>query len=322
MSFAINGCLVAGLLVATVAPAGAQPTQGSAASIAEFDRGRKLMKSKQYAEACAAFERSQELEAAAGTLYNLAGCYVQLGKLASAWAAFRELSATDPNLDRRAASADAARALDQRLPKLVVTIAEPPADLLVTLNGFDITTALGVDNPVDLGTHELVARATGYADLKLAPAITQEGTTVSVELVLVPRSTGAAPVSAPGVQALTGPGGSFDVDTPAELGSRQRLGGIVVAGLGGALAVTGLVFGAQARSRWNDADARCPGGVCADPADVTLGASAQDRATLSTVFVIGGVAAIAGGIAIYLTAPRGGVQVRPTPTGLALGGSF
>src|SRR5262249_57224143 len=74
------GCRSLALLLSAQVAA-AQPSATSAPAIAEFDRGRALAKDGQWAEACAAFARSEKLEAAFGTLYNLAGCYVHVGKL-------------------------------------------------------------------------------------------------------------------------------------------------------------------------------------------------------------------------------------------------
>ncbi|HEY1549617.1 MAG TPA: tetratricopeptide repeat protein, partial [Kofleriaceae bacterium] len=77
-----------------------------------FERGRALMAKKQYAEACAAFEQSQRLDPQFGTLFNLADCEVQLGKLATAWGRYRELERTDSNQERRALSAQLATQLE------------------------------------------------------------------------------------------------------------------------------------------------------------------------------------------------------------------
>ena len=45
-------------------------------------------------EACPLFEQSQRLDAGIGTQYNLAACYEALGRVASAYALFLEVSAT------------------------------------------------------------------------------------------------------------------------------------------------------------------------------------------------------------------------------------
>ena len=51
-----------------------------------FDAARDLAKSGHYAEACPKFEASLELDEQLGTLVNLADCYENLGRVATAWA--------------------------------------------------------------------------------------------------------------------------------------------------------------------------------------------------------------------------------------------
>jgi Flp pilus assembly protein TadD len=77
------------------------------------------MKEKNYPEACAAFERSQKLDPQWGTLYNLATCYAQSDRLASAWVAYRELAQRDTNPARRKDAAQKAKDLEKRLPRLL-----------------------------------------------------------------------------------------------------------------------------------------------------------------------------------------------------------
>jgi len=114
-------------VLAIGSPARAQPSVASAT--AQFDRGRVLMKEKKYGEACAAFELSHKLDPQSGTLYNLADCYTHTGKLASAWAAYRDLAQRDANLPRRkqsaklAAALENSRALEKELARLKVKMA-------------------------------------------------------------------------------------------------------------------------------------------------------------------------------------------------------
>src|SRR5688572_11377058 len=79
-------------IVAAPAPARAD---NRAVAESEFLRGRQLMSEKKVAEACDAFARSQHLDPQFGTQFNLAQCWEQLGKVASAWAAYRELAQRD-----------------------------------------------------------------------------------------------------------------------------------------------------------------------------------------------------------------------------------
>jgi hypothetical protein len=326
-------------VLALSTPAGAQSAaQQAAAATSQFDRGRSLMKEKKYAAACAAFETSQKLDPQWGTLYNLASCYAKAGKLASAWAAYRELAQRDTKPTRRKDSARQARALDQRLPRLMLTAAAPPAGLAVALDGADVTALIGTENPVDLGVHAIHATAPGRADLDTTATISDEGKTVTVAIELAPAerprpvaATPAAPRPAPASRAqgdepsvrtpdrapsgsATGPAIGSASGSPAEPGaeprSRRRMYGVLVAAGGGALVATGLVFGRLAGNDWNEARGRCGGGTtCDNPGDLAAGNRlvdrARSRANLATGLAIGGAAAIGVGAYLLLTAPHG-----------------
>src|SRR5262249_31212082 len=55
--------------------------------------GRQWMAAGNTAEACARFAQSNQLEAASGTLLNLARCHEYLGKIATAWTEYRDAAA-------------------------------------------------------------------------------------------------------------------------------------------------------------------------------------------------------------------------------------
>lgn len=320
----VSSALALAVLVA--APrAEAQPSATAAAATAQFDTGRKLLKQGKYAEACAAFEQSQKLEPAPGTLYNLAGCYVKLGKLASAWATYRALAQTDPNPARKADSDKQARALERRLPRLEIDVEHKPAGLVVTLDGVDVTAGLGAANPVDLGDVEIRATAPHYREAVDHAKLVAENQTVVIRLVLEP-----APVAPPPPEPVHAQRPSAPPPPPAAPSHRRTVAAIV--GVGGvAIVATGLVFGQLARGAWADAKAACGGDLACDTAaDLqrgnALAADARSRATTSTVLVAGGAVALGAAAILWLTAPARGVHVAPqadaTQVGLVLGGTF
>jgi len=55
-----------------------------------FKKGQKLLAEKRYAEACAAFEDSDRLDPEIGAKLNIARCYQEWGKLATAWRWYSE----------------------------------------------------------------------------------------------------------------------------------------------------------------------------------------------------------------------------------------
>src|SRR6185436_20903323 len=85
--------------------------QSAKAAEEAFEKGRKLMAARSYADACAAFELSQRLDPQYGTQFNLAGCYAELGKIATAWKLYSELAGSDKNATRRARAGELAAQL-------------------------------------------------------------------------------------------------------------------------------------------------------------------------------------------------------------------
>ena len=124
-----------------------------------FQEGRALMEQGKTAEACAKLEASDKLDAATGTELNLAMCWEKLGKTASAWSLFVQLSTTQKGARARFAADHAAR-LRPLLSMLVVTVATPNA--YVTVDGVTLPVAeYGVAVPVDPGPHVVDASAAG-----------------------------------------------------------------------------------------------------------------------------------------------------------------
>src|SRR6187402_813998 len=175
------GLVLCGLVHAAAA-------DNAAGAEAAFQRGRTLLKQGKYKEACASFEQSQKLDPQIGTRYNLALCWEKLGKLASAWAALREVAQRDTNKSRRGQAAKRAAELEPKLPKLRLTAAALPG-LKITSNGEDVTNLLDLDSPVDPGSYELVATATGHKPWSTKIEIAQPGKLVSVAVPPLQRGS-------------------------------------------------------------------------------------------------------------------------------------
>jgi len=93
-SMKIGTITVAALLsVSVAAPSLAQSAADKATAETLFDEGRRLLVQNKLPEACSKFAESQRLDPAIGTQLNLGDCYERTGRLASAWAQFREASA-------------------------------------------------------------------------------------------------------------------------------------------------------------------------------------------------------------------------------------
>lgn len=312
-------------LLLLAAPAHAQ-SGAEAAATAQFDRGRAAMKAGNYKEACEAFGKSQQLDPANGTLFNLAGCNEKIGKLASAWVVYRDLAQRDTNAKRKSESTKLAKALEKRIPKLVITTPDAPQGLTVTLDGADALPLVGIENPVDLREYKIVAKAPGYEDFETVAAIKTEGKTITVKVELDKLSD--APVKA----RVRTPDPQPIKEQPAASPSHRTRNGAIVTAIGGLAVGVGIVFGVRAMGKWDDAEELCPDKQCpsqsARNAGDLLTEDARRAARTSTLFVVAG-AAVAG-IGIYFMAtsksPATTTSLRLVPStdggALVLGGRF
>jgi tetratricopeptide (TPR) repeat protein len=237
------GLLAGALTLATsgVRPADAGPTPADAA----FERGRALMTAHRYPEACAAFEESLRLDYQLGTLYNLATCDAQRGRLATALTALRKLAREDHNAARRAKAEELADQLGPRVPWLRVTIEPAIDDTELTLDG------TVVDDPriplrIDLGSHRLEVTAPRRAAVRRTVEITREGDVVDVTLRLpAPAGEGEAEPARPPPDD--------DDEAPRRATPPRRLAGQITLGVGAGLTLTGLVVGGLTYRAWQQA---------------------------------------------------------------------
>jgi hypothetical protein len=278
-----------------------------------FDQGRRLMQQKRFAEACQKLEESQRLDPAGGTLAHLALCRESEGRIATAWALWQD-ALTQAKREKRKERADFAQqridALTPTLPKIRVKVA--PANRAMA--GFQLLrdeTAMGEAQwgepiPVDPGIRVLTARATGHKTWTKkidVPAQPQE-LVVEVPELEVEKSVENAPPPPP--------------PTPKEdnsAGDTQRTLGFVAGGVGLAGIVVGSIFGFIAIKKNSEADNECrpPDYKICTPKGVEAGDDGRTAGNVSTVAFIAGGVFLAGGVALYFTAPSGSsVSVSPT----------
>lgn len=328
--------LIAGVLALAVARPAAAQSDNKALAEQLFTQGKELSKAGDWAAACPKFEASLRYDPALGTRLNLATCYEKVGKLASAWALYKEsvdLARKAGDDKRRAFAAKQVTALEPRLPRLtIVAPAAAPSGLVVTRGGTTVDAALfGSPTFVDPGEHEIVASAPGYEpwtgtivvaegkaqtitvpDLTLAkPA--PDGDKDLVEPDLPPDSDGPdGPGPGPTPPGPEGGGGG---------GGSRKLIGMVTAGGGLLLIGAGLYFGNSASGSYADAKDACGGDLICDNADdlarsEALVDDARSAATRSTILTGVGAAALVGGVILWLTAPSGD-EPRSTDSGTA-----
>jgi hypothetical protein len=287
--------LVASGLLAP-SPAAAQDAANKAAAEALFREGRALYDQGQYPAACAKLAESQKLDPAPGTLLNLGGCYEKNGQTASAWATFKEAMAAS-HVKGRTDWEDLARtraaALEPTLSRLTIAVASKADGLAVTRDGKDVGSAeWGTAIPVDPGSHVVDAQAPHRKPFHQSIDVPSGGASLTVSVgELDPADDG---------------GGTPGPETTPSNGSTQRTIGFVVGGIGIIGIGIGTVFGLSAMNKENDATKNhCDATNHCDPTGVQLGKDAQSAATASTIaFAVGGVA-LAGGVLLYFTAPKG-----------------
>jgi hypothetical protein len=260
-----------------------------------------------YAEACAAFELSQRLDPQYGTQFNLAGCYVAVDKLATAWKLYRELARGDSNLARRSRAAELAADLAARVPKLRVR-AEPQLDgLRVLIDTTDVTSLLDVEIPFDTGHYVIKATLPGYKSFRKE---------VKIEAGMEAREVDIALERAP-IQSPEDATGRW---------SRARYGKISLAGGAGVVGF-GLVAGWRALVNRDVSRDRCSLASCPDrPGSQASADRAQVWGDVSTIALVVGAAGVAAGVYLWRTASTPtmtiGAAFAPTTASLVLSGAF
>lgn len=207
-------CAAALSLFAVSSPALAQTSSEKAASAqALFDEGQRLMSVGQPAAACPKFAASQKLDPGMGTKFRLADCYEKIGKTASAWALFLEISdeargAKRPEREEivRKRAADLAPKL-ARMTVLVAPDSVSLAGLEIRRDGTVLDKAIwGVAAPVDPGEHMLTATAPGKLAWENKSVVAQPSKTIEVTIPRLedqpkaPVVVAAVPLESPMIQ--------------------------------------------------------------------------------------------------------------------------
>ncbi len=330
------GPLLAAVVAAATAlgpaSARAQGAGDKAAAEALFDEGKRLYLDKKFAQACPRFEASERIDPGIGTLLYLADCYESVGRVASAWATFREAASTaraNGQGDRETVARERAALLEPKLHRLTLEVKNPPPGLKIQRNDVEVKAdAFNVALPVDPGPTTITATAPGKKawSTRLEIASGPGAQTLAVPPLEDNPTAHAAEGSRPG-------GAPAAPEVPEVPGRSQRIAGIVVGSVGVAVLAVGSALGGLAASTNASAKTACPLVPCSNKTGVDQANQAGTFADGSTAALIVGGAALAAGVVTFLTAPRAPSKplaratwmapfVGPGRAGLAAGSTF
>jgi hypothetical protein len=294
-----------------------------------FQEGKALLDARRYAEACPKLELAQRLVAGIGVTLYLGDCYEQTGRLTPAWREFdKARTQAEAKHDPRARIArERADRLWPRLPKwtLVVSPSVDVPGLVVTADGAPVDhDAYGVERPTEAGTHRIRVIAPNRVPWETSVEVPATPGSLRIEIPRLAASMAGTvtPSTAPAPeQRESGASPSPTVERPdasphVERSTRahtQRVAGMAVFGLGVVGIGAGAVFGLQAKSQMDasNASGHCQANDHCDATGLAARSDALTKATLSTVGFVGGLACMAGGAVLFLTAPA-------EPPGIAL----
>lgn len=280
-----------------------------------FNKGKKLMTEKRYADACEAFEESFKLDRTIGAKLNIAKCYEEWGKIGAAFVAYKqaEKMARDAKDDRADKIKQLIEKLDPEVPRLTIKIPkDAPKDFKVTMDRQPIK-VLGEAFPVDPGPKTLEWWL-GNGPKKQRVIAIERGGESEVSLDMPKRDDKKKPPATEGDDGDDAPDDAtsdaetmitVSTDKPSRPGRNQRIGGIALAGAGVLAIGVSSIMTLSARGKYNDAlDMYC-GGMKNNCNDMGLAEThdARSTANIATVIFVAGVAAIGGGVALYLLAP-------------------
>jgi hypothetical protein len=291
-----------------------------------FQQGVAAMEARRYEEACPAIEESYKLDPRPGSLFTLAECEAQRGRIATAVRRYDDYlalyAALAPEKKKKQGEREQiAREQRARLAPLVpeLTLTLPPAaprGTIVTRDGAPVAeAALGVAMPVDPGDHLIGVQAPGGPVNEQRVTIMKgdkKGLLLEVKEAPSPELQTAVPPPPPPPPPEHGP-------------SAQRAAAWATGGLGVAAVVVGAITGGMAIGAKGTLGQNCGSSIGqTNPAACnSTGKNAADSLkTLGLVSTLGfavGVAGIGTSVVLFVTEPK----AKPSDaagTGIALRG--
>lgn len=276
------------------------------AALAErlFIEGRRLVDAGEVEKACDKFSESLRLDAALGTLLNVAECETRLGRTASAWAHFRELRERAGRAGQKDRESYARDKLAELEPKLGFARLDLPTDRPIDRVEIDRrelgAASLSTDLPLDPGRHLAIVMSAG-ARYELPFDIPSAPGTFVVHVVLdEPHRVTSRPMSPPV------PPGPRPIDG-------RKVAGWTSLGLSLIAGSVGGYLGARAISLHDSSEKHCDARGC-DPTGLDQFRRARAHANGATAaFIVSGVTLATGtGLLVWVAtdkAPAASVAV-------------
>lgn len=301
-----------------------------------FQQGLAAFQNGDTAKACSLFEQSYGLDAATGTLFNLATCHAKEGRFWQARSEFVKLAGEmdrQGKTDKAKIARDAAADAEKHVPKLALVFPSGSNVQSIEVDGDDLDSAKWkTPIPVARGSHVVTFGADGLKTETRTVNAQEEGA-VTIDVPVL--SGGASSRRSAATHETQLP----DHEPTEEAGwTGQQTTGAIVVGVGVAAVGVGTVFGFKALSQKSDADNACggSGAVCLDAAHEKVASdqvhTAQDTARISTIAIGGGLVALGVGAYLFFTgkseapAQSAGLHVVPTVGrdggGVSLGAQF
>jgi hypothetical protein len=262
-----------------------------------FDEGMKLIGEGNFSSACPKLAESQRLDPGGGTLINLAMCREKEGKLASAWAAYNEAlssSIRDGRKERENAARDRLAAIMPKLSRCTLNVSPDAANAA----GFELRlddapvrqAAWGLATPTDIGTHALVATATGKIPWKGSFTIKSDNESRTITIPTLE--------DVPVVEVVQPP--PSNDHTTVQPGPENTTLAWVIGSVGVAGIVTGTISGIAVLALRGQSDAGCVGG-CTQQAVDSMN-QAQSIAWVSDIAFAVGIAALGTSALLFVFA--------------------
>ena len=315
-------------LVLSIAATSNRAHAQSAEAEAMFNEGDKLMAAGKLAEACSAFEASNNMDPRAGTLIRLGECREANHQLASAWTAYKDALNRVKDPHKRDIATAKVSELEPKLSHLTIVVGAHKVDgLAITRDGKPVEPVMWDRSlPVEGGVYTIGASAPGYVEWKATITVPPERGDVQAPIPeLAPLPKPVTPPPTPSTK-LEQPEGDENEPPPSSGLTMRRKVAIGAAGVAAGGLVAGIVLGITAKGKRDDAFKLCPdpSTPCADAQKATdLTSSGHSLAIGADVaFGVAAAGAIAAGVLWVTGKPESASRIAITPNSISIMGRF